>query len=61
MVAFTHTSLVRTPAGGLINIGLANARFGGRGGAFQAEYVSGPRMTFLPLQAQYWHGRAGLA
>jgi hypothetical protein len=61
MVAFTHTGLVRIPARCVINIGLASAKFGGRGGAFQAEYVSGPRMTFVQLVAKHWHGRAGNA
>ena len=61
MTAFTHTSEARLSPGTILNIGLASAKFGGGGGEFQAEYVAGPAITFLPLTGKHWHGRAGSA
>ena len=61
MVAFTHTSEAQLPAGCVINVGLASAKFGGQGGGFQAEHVSGPAIEFTQFTGRYWHGRAGHA
>jgi len=47
--------------GGSSGIGLASAKFGGRGGGAQAEYVSGPPLQFAPLRDKYWHHRGGHA
>ena len=59
MTAFTHTSEAAIPTQCVLNIGLASAKFGGAGGEFQAEYVSGPPIQFTPFTGKYWHGRAG--
>jgi hypothetical protein len=61
MVAFTHTNEATLPAQVVVNVGLASAKFGGWGGGFQAEYVSGPAIQFTPLLGKRWHGRAGIA
>lgn len=61
MTAFTHVAEVGLPAQCVVNVGRASAKFGGRGGGFQLEYVSGPRFTFRPLADKHWHGRAGTA
>jgi hypothetical protein len=61
MVAFTHTSEAILNVGTVLNIGLASAKFGGRGGDFQAEHVSGPSIQFKLLEGKHWHGKAGLA
>ncbi len=61
MVAFTHTSGARLATNTVLNIGLASAKFGGTGGGFQAEYVSGPTIQFTPLAGKHWHGGAGHA
>ncbi len=57
--AFTHTSLVRVPAGAVLNVGFASALFGGAGGGGQAEFLEGPAPSFVALRGKYWHGRAG--
>ena len=49
MTAFTKTSEAVLGAGTIVNIGLASALFGGSGGGFQAEYISGPRISFSPI------------
>ena len=59
--AFTHVNTATIPAGCVVNIGIASAKFGGQGGGFQAEYVSGPLFQFTPLTGKHWHGRAGSA
>lgn len=61
MVAFTHTSEAHLAIGTVLNIGLASAKFGGAGGEFQAEYVAGPTIRFIPLAGKHWHGSAGQA
>jgi len=61
MVAFTHASLATVAAGTVLNIGIASAKFGGSGGGFQAEFVSGPPIVFKPLSGKNWHGAAGRA
>ncbi|MEO8754910.1 MAG: hypothetical protein ABI624_19775 [Casimicrobiaceae bacterium] len=61
MAAFTHTSEASLAASTVLNIGLASAKFGGRGGDFQAEYVSGPTICFTPLAGKHWHGGIGHA
>jgi hypothetical protein len=61
MAAFTHTSDAKLAANTVLNVGVASAKFGGRGGNLQAEYVSGPRILFTPLEGKHWHGRAGHA
>jgi hypothetical protein len=61
MVAFTGTSEANISALSVLNIGLASAKFGGSGGEFQAEFVSGPLIQFSPLKGKHWHGRAGNA
>lgn len=61
MTAFTHTSEATLAAGCVLNIGLASAKFGGFGGGFQAEYVSGPEIQFKPLAGKHWHGKTGHA
>jgi hypothetical protein len=61
MVAFTHSSEASIAANTVLNIGLASAKFGGSGGGYQAEYVSGPAMRFTPLVGKHWHGRSGNA
>lgn len=61
MAAFTHTNEALLPAQCVVNVGLASAKFGGQGGGFQAEYVSGPSIRFVPLLGKYWHGHAGNA
>jgi hypothetical protein len=61
MVAFTHVSEAQVQMGTVMNVGLASAKFGGKGGRFQAEYVSGPSIHFTPLRANRWHGAAGRA
>jgi len=58
MVAFTHTSEANIAVNTVLNIGLASAKFGGMGGEFQAEYVSGPTIQFTPLTGKHWHSRA---
>jgi hypothetical protein len=60
-VAFTHVSEAVLAAGTVLNIGIASAKFGGAGGEFQAEYVTGPPMTFRPLVGKHWHGAVGRA
>lgn len=55
-VAFTHTSEAGVEPNTLLNIGLASAKFGGVGGEFQAEYVSGPKIKFTPIAGKGWHG-----
>lgn len=40
----------------VLNIGIASAKFGGAGGGVQAEYVSGPRVQFIQLPDNRWHG-----
>jgi hypothetical protein len=59
MTAFTHTSEASLAAGTILNIGLASAKFGGVGGEFQAEYVSGPTIRFTPFVDKIWHGKIG--
>lgn len=59
--AFTHVNSVVIPAGTVINIGVASALFGGRGGHFQGEYVSGPSLQFRPLTGKHWHSKFGHA
>ena len=61
MAAFTHTSEARLAANTVINIGLASIKFGGSGGGYQAEYVSGPPIRFTPFAGKHWHGRFGNA
>jgi len=61
MVAFTHTSEGHLRPDTVLNIGLASPKFGGVGGAFQAEYVSGPAIIFVPLTGKRWHGSSGVA
>lgn len=61
MVAFTGASEANISALAVLNIGLASAKFGGRGGEFQAEFVSGPAIQFTPLIGKHWHGGAGNA
>jgi len=61
MTAFSHTSEAHLSSGTVLNIGLASAKFGGVGGGFQAEYVRGPPITFVPLTGKHWHSRAGRA
>jgi len=61
MTAFTHVSEANLFAGCVLNIGIASAKFGGSGGGFQAEYVSGPPIQFKSLVDRHWHGRAGNA
>jgi hypothetical protein len=60
-VAFTHVSEAMLEPGTLLNIGIADAKFGGSGGGFQAEYVSGPAITFRPLTGKHWHRGCGQA
>lgn len=60
-VAFTHTSEAFLGVATVLNIGLASPKFGGKGGEFQAEYVSGPPIRFVPLSGKHWHGRGGRA
>ncbi|MBS0393457.1 MAG: hypothetical protein JSR54_02465 [Proteobacteria bacterium] len=57
--AFTHTSVVRVPAGAVLNVGFASALFGGAGGGGQAEFLGGPTPSFVALRGKHWHGRAG--
>lgn len=59
MTAFTHTSAALIAAGTALNIGIASAKFGGLGGGFQAEFVSGPPIQFTPLAGKHWHGTSG--
>ena len=59
MVAFTHASDAYAAAGTVLNIGIASAKFGGMGGEFQAEYVSGPVIQFIPLSGKHWADFAG--
>jgi len=59
--AFTHVNSVVIPAGSVINIGVASDLFGGRGGGFQGEYVSGPALQFRPLTGKHWHNKYGSA
>ena len=59
MTAFTHTSEAVVAPGAVLNIGLASAKFGGLGGGFQAEFVDGPPVAFVPLAGMHWHGVAG--
>jgi hypothetical protein len=59
--AFTHVNAVRIPAGCVINIGITSAKFGGQGGGFQAEYVSGAHLEMIALTGKHWHGRHGVA
>lgn len=61
MLAFTHTSEAHVEANTVLNVGLASAKFGGRGGEFQAEYVSGPPVQFTLLADKSWHARSGHA
>jgi hypothetical protein len=61
MVAFTHVNEAVLPAHCVVNVGLASAKFGGAGGGFQAEYVSGPAIQFAPLAEKRWHAQAGNA
>lgn len=61
MVAFTHSNEVTIPAQCVVNIGLASPKFGGVGGGFQAQYVSGPAFVFIPFHGKYWHGHSGNA
>jgi hypothetical protein len=61
MVAFTHASEARLDLGTVLNIGIASAKFGGDGGQFQAEYISGPPIRFTPIAGKHWHGRSGSA
>jgi hypothetical protein len=61
MVAFTHTSEASLVANTVLNIGLASAKFGGSGGEYQAEYVSGPTIRFTALAGKHWHGGSGNA
>jgi len=61
LVAMTRIAEVLLPVQCVLNIGLASAKFGGRGGGAQAEYVSGPPLQFAPLRDKYWHHRGGHA
>ena len=61
MTAFTHINEVTLPSNVVLNIGIAATKFGGHGGGFQAEYVSGPPLEFTSLEGKHWHGRAGSA
>jgi hypothetical protein len=61
MVAFTHTSEALLAAATVLNIGVASAKWQGMGGGFQAEYVRGPAIRFVPLAGNVWHGRSGQA
>lgn len=59
--AFTHVNHAMLPVDCVLNIGIAGPKFGGYGGGFQAEYVSGPRIQFVPLKGKHWHGKAARA
>lgn len=61
MTAFTSTSQANLSTNTILNIGLASAKFGGIGGGFQAEYVSGPTISFTLLTGKHWHGSSGNA
>lgn len=61
MVAFRNTSEAYVKTGTVLNFGLASAKFGGSGGGFQAEFVSGPPIIFTPLHGKEWHSIAGNA
>lgn len=61
MTAFTHTSEALLAPGTVLNIGIANAKFGGAGGGFQGEYVTGPAIVFMALSGKHWHGSEGHA
>ena len=61
MTAFTDTSEALLAPGTVLNVGIANAKFGGAGGGFQGEYVSGPSIVFKPLSGKHWHGSEGHA
>ena len=61
MTAFTHVNEATLPAGCVINIGIVSPKFGGKGGGFQAEYVSGPAFTFRPLEGKRWHNHSARA
>ena len=54
--AFTHVSIAILGPGTVLNVGIAAAKFGGRGGELQAEYVAGPPIIFKTLHGKYWHG-----
>lgn len=57
---FTHVALVTLRPGCVINIGICSPLFGGAGGEFQAEHVSGPAAEIMPITNK-WHSRSGNA
>jgi hypothetical protein len=61
MVAFTQVSEAHLAVGTVLNVGLASAKFSGMGGEYQAEYVSGPPIRFVPIIGKRWHQIAGHA
>ena len=61
MAAFTHTSEAVVAVGTVLNIGIASALFGGNGGGWQAQFVSGPPMVFRPFTNKHWIDFAGNA
>jgi hypothetical protein len=55
------TSRAVLSPGTILNLGIADAKFGGTSGDFQAEYVEGPPINFKPLHGKHWHGAVGRA
>jgi hypothetical protein len=58
---FTRVSEALLPSFCVTNVGVCSALFGGAGGGVQAEYVSGPPVSFHQLHGKYWHGSAAHA
>jgi hypothetical protein len=58
---FTHVGWALLPPDCIVNVGVCSPLFGGMGGGFQAEYVSGPPIEFKQAQGKYWHSRTGRA
>lgn len=57
---FTHQDDWLLPTGTVLNVGIAGPLFGHRGGALQAERLSGPEPTRTALKG-HWSNRSGTA
>jgi hypothetical protein len=58
---FTHLAWAVLPEQCVVNVGLCGPLFGGAGGGFQAEYISGPPIQFTQAHGKHWHGSYGHA
>lgn len=57
---FSHVAFVELPPETVLNLGICSPHFGGEGGGFQVEYVSGP-LAIITHSEFKWGNRYGNA